>query len=131
MSDDLTAHPLYNSKTYDAAAPQPKPVGDGIDVAVAAAERLKALGFDEIAEDIEARIRLGERKYGTRLKAHNGRDALMDLYQEVLDAINYAQQCVIENKEGDVIYAGSRFGYFDALVLLAAEVQKACKNAGN
>ena len=111
-----------SEKHYDAAAPQPIPVGDGIDVAVVAAERLKALGLDEIAEDIEARIRLGERKYGTRLKAFNGRDALMDLYQEVLDGINYAQQCVIEGKDEDG-------GFFHVLVSLAVEVQKACKKS--
>ena len=109
-----------SEKLYDAAAPQPTPVGDGIDVAVVAAERLKTLGLDEIAEDIEARIRLGERKYGTRLKAFNGRDAAMDLYQEILDAINYSQQCDIENKP--------LHGVFEILVNLAVEVQKACKS---
>src|SRR5208337_3929322 len=88
--------PLMSEKHYDAAAPQPIPTGDGIDVAVVAAERLKALGLNEIAEDIEARIRLGERKYGTRLKAFNGRSALLDLIQECEDAINYSMQCQIE-----------------------------------
>jgi len=110
-----------SEKPYDAAAPQPTPTGDGIDVAVVAAERLKAMGLNDIAEDIEARIRLGERKYGTRLKAFNGRDAAMDLYQEVLDGINYAQQCDIENKPLQ--------GVFEALVGLAVEVQKACKQS--
>lgn len=92
------------AKPYDAAAPQPIPVGDGIDVAVVAAERLKALGLDEIAEDIEARIRLGERKYGSRLKAFNGRSALLDLLQESLDAINYAQQCQIEGLDDGTLF---------------------------
>jgi hypothetical protein len=110
-------------KPYDAAAPQPTPTGNGIDVAVVAAERLKALGLNEIAEDIEARIRLGERKYGTRLKAFNGRDAYMDLYQEVLDGINYSQQCVIEHPSDEAD------GFFETLVALAVEVQKACKKS--
>lgn len=109
------------TKPYDAAAPQPTPTGDGIDVAVVAAEKLKALGLNEIAEDIEARIRLGERKYGTRLKAFNGREPLMDLYQEVLDGINYSQQCTIEgfDPEGN---------FFNVLVSLAIGIQKEIAN---
>lgn len=110
-------------KHYDAAVVQPKPTTGDIDVAVVAAQKLKALGLDEIAEDIEARIRLGERKYGTRLKAFNGRSAEMDLYQEILDSLNYAQQCDIENKP--------LHGVFETLVSLAVEVQKACKQATN
>jgi hypothetical protein len=81
---------------YDAASTQPKPTGNGQDVAVRAAEVLRNFGYDKIAEDIEARIRLGEKKYGTRLKSHNGRDAVLDLYQELLDSLNYAMQCDIE-----------------------------------
>jgi len=114
-------------KTYDAAAPQPTPTGNGIDVAVVAAEKLKALGLNQIAEDIEDRIRLGERKYGTRLKAFNGREPLMDLYQEVLDGINYSQQCVIEGFDPDS-------NFFNVLVALAIGIQKtieaeACKKS--
>lgn len=106
-------------KTYDAAAGEPMPTGNGVDVAVVAAQWFKNNGYDEIAEDIEARIRLGERKYGTRLKAFNGRVALMDLYQEVLDAINYAQQCVIEDKPDKV----TAQIILDKLQLLAVQVQ--------
>jgi hypothetical protein len=113
------------TKPYDAAAPQPTPTGDGVDVAVVAAERLKEMGLNEIAEDIEARIRLGERKYGTRLKAFNGRDPYMDLYQEVLDGINYSQQCVIEHPSVDTN------GFFHILVTLAVEVQKQCKKSNS
>jgi hypothetical protein len=84
----------------DAAKVQPMPTGNGIDVAVEVAKDLRAMGLEHIAEDIEARIRLGEKKYGTRLKSHNGRDAMLDLYQEILDGCNYAKQLVIENKVG-------------------------------
>ena len=94
-------------KTYDAAAPQPTPTGNGIDVAVVAAEKLKALGLNQIAEDIEDRIRLGERKYGTRLKAFNGRNAYMDAYQEALDGVNYAQQVQIEGLDNGELFEKS------------------------
>lgn len=98
-----------------AAKVQPMPTGDGIDVAQEAADDLRAMGLPEIAEDIEARIRLGERKYGTRLKSHNGRDAMLDLYQEVLDGINYSKQLVIEGRDDDT--------FFRCLVDLAAVVR--------
>lgn len=45
-----------------------------------------------IMDDLEARARMGEAKYGQRLRAHNGRDALVDLYQELLDAAVYSGQ---------------------------------------
>lgn len=80
------------------------PTGNGIDVAVEVAKDLRAIGLDNIAEDTEARIRLGEKKYGTRLKAHNGRDAMLDLYQEILDGCNYAKQLVIEDKDGGDLF---------------------------
>jgi hypothetical protein len=104
----------------DAAKVQPMPTGNGIDVAVEVAKDLRAVGLDNIAEDTEARIRLGEQKYGTRLKAHNGRDAMLDLYQEVLDGCNYAKQLVVENKDnGDL---------FNQLVTLAITVKARLDN---
>lgn len=42
------------------------------------------------------RDRLGVRKYGTRLRAHNGRRALVDAYQEALDLAVYLRQCIEE-----------------------------------
>jgi hypothetical protein len=70
----------------EAAAVQPSPTvsSQSIDVAVEAAKDLRTMGLEEVALDIEARILLGERKYGTRLKSHNGRDAWLDAYQEGL-----------------------------------------------
>lgn len=88
----------------DAARVQPLPTGYGTDVAVEVANYLRTSGYEDIAEDIEARIRLGEKKYGTRLRAHNGRDAMLDLYQEVLDGCNYARQLVIENKDDGALF---------------------------
>lgn len=49
--------------------------------------------------DIEARIESGRKKYGERLTSHNGRDAKLDLYQELLDAVVYARQGIFESTE--------------------------------
>lgn len=46
----------------------------------------------EMREDLELRAQLGEAKYGERLRAFNGRDSRVDLYQELLDALNYLRQ---------------------------------------
>jgi hypothetical protein len=54
----------------------------------------------EIMRDLSARSREGVRKYGTRLKSHNGRDARLDLYQELLDAFMYATQEMLEGEDG-------------------------------
>jgi len=80
------------------------PTGNGIDVAVEVAKDLRVIGREDIAEDTEARIRLGEKKYGTRLKSNNGRDAMLDLYQEILDGCNYAKQLVVENKDDGALF---------------------------
>lgn len=45
-----------------------------------------------IIGDLQARKRLGLERYGSLLQAHNGRSALRDLYEELLDAAVYAKQ---------------------------------------
>jgi hypothetical protein len=51
-----------------------------------------------VIEDIRARRELGVSRYGIPLQAHNGRDALRDLYEELLDACAYIRQ-VIEERD--------------------------------
>ena len=59
---------------------QPAPSGSGPDIATL------------IQQDIEARAVTGEQKYGERLMPHNGRDAQIDKYQEMLDMVMYERQ---------------------------------------
>jgi NTP pyrophosphatase (non-canonical NTP hydrolase) len=49
-----------------------------------------------VIDDMRERDETGLRKYGTRLQAHNGRDADVDLYQELLDAVVYQRQKIAE-----------------------------------
>ncbi len=46
--------------------------------------------------DLTARSDMGKMKYGTELRTHNGRDALTDAYQEVLDLAVYLKQLLLE-----------------------------------
>lgn len=52
--------------------------------------------FDLVIADMEARKVVGYGRYGVYLQAHNGRDALLDLYQELLDACVYIRQAIEE-----------------------------------
>ncbi len=54
----------------------------------------------EVIADMQERHAHGIRKYGTALQPHNGRDALRDLYEELLDAAVYTKQRQIEQADG-------------------------------
>lgn len=53
---------------------------------------------DLVMADIAARKALGLERYGTPLQAHNGRDALKDAYEEVLDLACYVRQLIVERE---------------------------------
>jgi hypothetical protein len=52
-----------------------------------------------VLADLRERMAQGIATYGVPLQAHNGRDALRDLYEELLDACLYIRQ-VIEERGG-------------------------------
>jgi hypothetical protein len=106
------------SEIFDPEAGQPPPITtkNSVDVAILVAHHLIKSGHSSLAANVEARIALGERKYGTRLKSYNGRDAIKDLMDELLDALNYAKQVEIEGLDGG--------GLFTDLVPLAIRVEK-------
>ena len=68
----------------DATKEQVQPKGNGVDVGKL------------VQADIEARCELGKQKYGERLQPFNGRDALLDAYQEALDLCQYLRQAIEE-----------------------------------
>jgi hypothetical protein len=55
-----------------------------------------------VLDDIRARMQVGLERYGTLLQPGNGRDALRDLYEELLDAACYARQAIAERPREDV-----------------------------
>lgn len=52
--------------------------------------------WDLVIKDMKDRDESGLAKYGTRLQPHNGRNALVDAYQEVLDLAVYLRQKIYE-----------------------------------
>lgn len=55
--------------------------------------------WELVIEDMRQRDQEGRRKYGTPLQASNGRDPLVDLYQELLDACVYIRQEIERRKQ--------------------------------
>jgi NTP pyrophosphatase (non-canonical NTP hydrolase) len=74
-------------RTHAADKHEPPPQPGRVDVA------------DYVLADIRERVAAGEKKYGTKLQTGNGRDPLWDLYQELLDAVMYCRQAILERDE--------------------------------
>ena len=68
----------------DAAARQALPTGEGTEI------------LPLVLKDLQDRAAAGKLKYGTTLKTGNGRDVLLDIYQEILDAAMYIRQQMAE-----------------------------------
>lgn len=54
-----------------------------------------------LVADLRDRATVGHAKYGTYLQPHNGRDATMDAYQELVDGSKYMRQIMLEGKYSD------------------------------
>jgi hypothetical protein len=50
----------------------------------------------QVIADIEARRQVGIQRYGTALQPHNGRDMLLDAYEEAMDLTIYLKGCLVE-----------------------------------
>lgn len=53
--------------------------------------------WELVMQDMFERNEFGKAKYGTPLQAHNGRNALKDAYEEVLDLAVYLKQRIVED----------------------------------
>lgn len=51
-----------------------------------------------VIADMHERDKVGRQRYGTPLQPHNGRDALVDAYQEGLDLVVYLRQRIEEHR---------------------------------
>lgn len=52
-----------------------------------------------VIDDMRRRDQVGRERYGTPLQPHNGRDALVDAYQEALDLAVYLRQEIAERED--------------------------------
>lgn len=113
----------------DLTAPQPAPTGAGTEVwpAMIAVAQESA---PHLVPHMLARHNFGVRKYGAGLRTHNGRDALADALQEVLDGIAYTGQFVLEAGQSNevlkfVANANARLGAVATTLLSAIAARDA------
>lgn len=60
--------------------------------------------WDLVRADIDERDKVGRARYGTPLQAFNGRDALVDAYQESLDKVVYLRKEIEERRlRGEIL----------------------------
>lgn len=77
---------IDNRRNAAMKEPDPKPGGEVV--------------LTHVIRDLQDRAEMGIRKYGTYLRTGNGRDALMDAYQEALDLVMYLRQSLLEREDG-------------------------------
>jgi hypothetical protein len=84
---------------FYATRPEPPPVNNGgASVTESLIRRLTSYGYEKVAPglsaDLEARNQIGIETYGDELRFDNGRDSLIDWYQEALDSSKYGDLSV-------------------------------------
>lgn len=55
--------------------------------------------WEVVVQDMAERDRVGRERYGTPLQTNNGRNPLVDAYQEALDLVVYLRQAILEKGE--------------------------------
>ncbi|MGL4610445.1 MAG: hypothetical protein ACRCYY_12335 [Trueperaceae bacterium] len=81
----------------NAARPEPMPHNGQQVVLPEVLKDLLSTPLDtQLANDLINRAEMGLAKYGTYLQSHNGRNSLMDAYQETLDLMMYLKQAILE-----------------------------------
>lgn len=78
----------YLKDTTSLNKEEPKPIVGRVDV------------WPLVIADMKERNEVGSKKYGTPLQTHNGRDPLIDAYQEALDLVVYLRQAIEERRRG-------------------------------
>jgi len=83
---------------------------------------------DVVLADIRERAEAGREKYGTYLKTDNGRDALMDAYQEAIDLVMYLCQAILERDAAQCpVCFGDKYSLFNDGLMHPCP---ACKGTG-
>lgn len=71
-----------NRGDHDSTQPKPLPGGESV--------------TDAVVQDLLIRREYGAKKYGQELRSFDGRDHLLDAYQEGLDMVMYLKQQLME-----------------------------------
>lgn len=71
-----------------------------------------------ITEAIEARTLAGVERYGVALHTHNGRDSVLDLREELLDALQYLAQAHAEGRISTPLYVPTLAALVEILAII-------------
>ncbi len=71
---------------------------------------------------MQARKQLGLERYKVILQAYNGRDSLLDLYEELEDAVVYAKQAQVET--ADTVCLGDITAVYESLITALIAVRR-------
>lgn len=83
----ITCQRCHNCLIHSVNTPQPPPTPSDHPAV-----------WDMVIADMKERDRLGVEKYGVRLKPFDGRDSLVDAYQEALDLAVYLRKKIYEQR---------------------------------
>ena len=92
LADDTT----HGEHRMNTSKPEPAPTGDGQPVWPTIMASVKGGKAADLIPHMQARHAFGLAKYGTPLRANNGRDPLIDAFQEALDLVAYLGQASME-----------------------------------
>jgi hypothetical protein len=73
----------------------------------------------EVIEDMRGRDNFGFEKYGVRIQPKNGRDNLVDAYQEILDGLVYFRSALYEEDDPHL------FDMYRSTLKMALELRQA------
>jgi hypothetical protein len=94
MSYMYEAYPCCGHMTFHAGGPKCDEYRNPVQPMPTSAEGPAV--WDLVLADMGARDRVGAQRYGQRLMANDGRDALRDAYDEALDLAVYLRKCLLE-----------------------------------
>lgn len=77
-----------------------------------------------VLADMRERDRVGRERYGTPLQAHNGRDYLIDAYQEALDLCAYLRQGIEEDFDAHTETKRSTVEVYGAAMGILVQLRK-------
>lgn len=92
---EMPSHALVDSRPYVDLDPRSRPYAETASQPPPKPNDRPAIQ-DLVTADIAIRKDQGIAKYGTALQPFNGRDALVDSYQEALDLVQYLRQAIYE-----------------------------------
>jgi hypothetical protein len=52
--------------------------------------------FNEVKKDLDLRNQLGHQSYGKAMEPHDGRNSLLEAYEEALDLVMYLKKAIVE-----------------------------------